>query len=295
MANDAKSDPADWAAAMQKAQGELMRQWSDMAAVWAGKPADGAAAASAMPGNDIARRLTAQFEQYLGISRELWDLVGKAAVATDAEQRVRLFNEGLSAMQQQFAGLWGANPFAAMPSAFTGPFGMPAAPPNPFAAFGFGAPAAPAFAPPPLDWPALGPSREQQESWQRAARIAARFVQAQMKLTAQWNQIIADGLRELGTRMTPQLQSGAMPGSMKEVYDLWVDSAEKVYARAAHGAAFMQAQAELTNAASEMRIAQRELLEEWARQFDLPTRAELNTLHQQIRELKAALQKLGAR
>jgi len=31
------------------------------------------------------------------------------------------------------------------------------------------------------------------------------------------------------------------------------------------------------------------LLEEWARQYDLPTRSELNSIHQQLRDLKAAL------
>jgi BMFP domain-containing protein YqiC len=49
----------------------------------------------------------------------------------------------------------------------------------------------------------------------------------------------------------------------------------------------------LSNAMSQLRIAQREMFEEWARQFDLPTRAELNTLHQQVRQLTSALQKLN--
>ena len=34
------------------------------------------------------------------------------------------------------------------------------------------------------------------------------------------------------------------------------------------------------------------MLEEWAKQFDLPTRAELNSLHQQVRQLAAELLKL---
>ncbi len=76
---------------------------------------------------------------------------------------------------------------------------------------------------------------------------------------------------------------------MKEIYDLWVEAAEGVYAQAARGSAFVQAQAEVTNALSQLRSAQRELVEEWTKQFDLPTRAELNSVHQQLRELKAAL------
>jgi class III poly(R)-hydroxyalkanoic acid synthase PhaE subunit len=137
--------------------------------------------------------------------------------------------------------------------------------------------------------PALGPTREQQESWQRLMQLAARSAQAQMQVGTQWNDIIGRSLRELAERVTPRLKGGAAPATLKEIYDLWVDSAETVYAQAARSAAFVQAQAELTNATSELRTAQRDLLEEWARQFDLPTRAELNSIHQQLRDLKAAL------
>jgi len=141
----------------------------------------------------------------------------------------------------------------------------------------------------------FGPAREQQESWQRMMQALARSTQAQLQVSTQWNEIIGRALRELAERLTPRLKSGAPPESMKEVYDLWVDTAESVYAQAARGGSFVQAQAELTNATSQLRSAQRELLEEWARQFDLPTRAELNSIHQQLRELKAALLAAGPR
>jgi class III poly(R)-hydroxyalkanoic acid synthase PhaE subunit len=110
-----------------------------------------------------------------------------------------------------------------------------------------------------------------------------------MQLNAQWNDIIGKALRELAERLAPRLKSGATPTSVKEVYDLWVDSAENVYAQSARAGAFVQAQAELTNATSQLRTAQRELLEEWAREYDLPTRSELNSIHKQLRDLKAAL------
>jgi class III poly(R)-hydroxyalkanoic acid synthase PhaE subunit len=139
--------------------------------------------------------------------------------------------------------------------------------------------------------PALGPAREQQQSWQRLSQLSARYGQAQYQVAQQWNDIIGQSLKELGERITPKLKTGAQPGSMKEIYDLWIDSAEGVYAQAARGAGFVQAQAELTNSMSQLRSAQRELVEEWSRQFDLPTRAEINSIHQQLRDLKAALQR----
>jgi class III poly(R)-hydroxyalkanoic acid synthase PhaE subunit len=166
--------------------------------------------------------------------------------------------DGMAGAGNPFAQAGG---FGALPSAFTGLFNAPA----------------------------LGPAREQQQSFQRLSQLAARCGQAQLAVVNHWNDIIGKALRELGERLAPKLKSGATPASVKEVYDLWVDSAEGVYAQAARNAGFVQAQAELTNALSSLRGAQRELVEEWSKQFDLPTRAEINSIHQQLRELKAAL------
>ncbi|MFM2289229.1 MAG: hypothetical protein RL684_2372, partial [Pseudomonadota bacterium] len=97
----------DWSTALQKAQADLMRQWLDMNAAWArttsppgtpaaaGGAAGGAGAAGPAPnaagaalpgldGGDVARRFLAQCEQYLGVSRSLWDLLGRATTAPDA-------------------------------------------------------------------------------------------------------------------------------------------------------------------------------------------------------------------
>jgi hypothetical protein len=312
--------PGDWASAMHKAQADMLRQWTDMSQVWVraampgtGSPPAGAGAgamgASAGSGANaaaeaLARNFLQQCEQYLGVSRSLWDLVGHSATASDAEQRARAFTEGLGGLQQQFAGLWAATPFGAPVAAGLGAAAWPGA-----GTLGAGFPGMNAFAggggfpgmtgfpggagfpgmTGAFNVPALGPTREQQESLQRLSQLIVRCTQAQMQVSSQWNDIIGKALRELGERLAPRLRSGTPPGSMKEIYDLWVDTAESVYAQTARSAAFVQAQGELTNSISQLRTAQRELLEEFARQFDLPTRAELNSIHQQLRELKAAL------
>jgi class III poly(R)-hydroxyalkanoic acid synthase PhaE subunit len=283
MASDS-APGGDWASAAQKAQADLLRQWTDMSLAWS-KSVQGATAQPAPPpiptglppaGGDVAQTFLQQCEQYLGISRSLWELMGRASAVADPDQRTQAFTAGLGAMQQQFAGLWAATPFGASPAAAANPFGMGAGFPGLGGAFSM---------------PALGPGREAQESMQRLGHLGTRYWQAQSQVSTQWNDIISRSLRELGERLAPRIKSGAPPGSMKEVYDLWVESAENVYAQAARGAAFVQAQAELTNSLSQLRSAQRELIEEWARQFDLPTRSELNSVHQQLRELKAALQR----
>jgi len=296
--------PGDWMAAVQKAQADLWRQWSALGQS-AAMGAAGAAPAGAGPAGTagpegLARQFLQQCEQYLGVSQSLWDLLTRSTAITDPEQRARHFMDGAAALQQQFALLWASSsaglagaggagagwpgmnlggatwPGAAWPGAMAGWPG----------ASGMGAawPGAGAFG-----LPALGPAREQQEAWQRIGQLLMRCSMAQMQVGNQWNDIIGRSLRELAERLAPRLKGGASPGTMKELYDLWVDAAEGVYGQAARASAFVQAQAELTNATSQLRSAQRELLEEWARQFDLPTRSELNSIHQQLRELKAAL------
>ncbi len=302
MASDSNA-AGDWAAAMQKAQADLLRQWSEasQAALRAGMAPAASGGGPAAPAEALAQQFMQQCEQYLGVSRSLWDLLSRAAALAEPEQRARYFADGLGALQQQFAQLWAAGSLGTPATAGSG---WPGA--SPFAAGSPGTGAFPglggfgAFSGWPgmggfpgmgsaLGMPALGPAREQQESMQRLAQLGMRCAQAQMQVSAQWNDIVGKALRELAERLTPRLKSGTPPASMKEVYDLWVDSAESVYAQAARAGSFVQAQAELTNATSLLRTAQRECLEEWARQFDLPTRAELNSIHQQLRDLKAAL------
>ncbi|HEX9474007.1 MAG TPA: poly(R)-hydroxyalkanoic acid synthase subunit PhaE [Steroidobacteraceae bacterium] len=283
----------DWSAAIQKAQADMLRQWTEMSQAWAaggaaGAAAPAAAAAASTPRGspeDLGRAFLQQCERYLGVSGALWELLNRSAASPDPEQRSHQFSNGLAGLQQQFASLWGTL-FQGAPQPM--PFGVPSMGGTPGMGMMPGIAGLPGMGGA-FNIPALGPTREQQESWQRLLQLGARCTQAQLQLSGQWNDIIGRALRELGERLAPRLKSGTPPASMKEVYDLWVDAAEGVYAQAARGAAFVQAQAELTNALSQLRSAQRELVEEWTRQFDLPTRAELNSIHQQLRELKAAL------
>jgi class III poly(R)-hydroxyalkanoic acid synthase PhaE subunit len=269
----------------------MLRQWTEMSQAWAAAAAPGAgagASASAPPGGGpegLGRVFMEQCERYLGVSGALWELVNRSTAIPDPDQRSRQFTDGLAGLQQQFASLWGT-PSLGAPAAM--PFGMPGMGGAPGMGMMPGMGALPRMGGA-FNMPALGPAREQQESWQRLLQRGARSTQAQLQLSGQWKDIIDSALRELGERLAPRFKSGKPPGSMKEIYDLWVESAERAYAQAARGAAFVQAQAELTNAQSQLRSSQRELVEEWTKQFDLPTRAEINSIHQQLRELKAAL------
>jgi hypothetical protein len=69
-------------------------------------------------------------------------------------------------------------------------------------------------------------------------------------------------------------------------YDEWIESAEAAYASLAHGATFARLLGELCNTLNALKVQRGKLLEYFSRQLDLPTRAEVDSLHQQVRQLR---------
>ena len=102
-------------------------------------------------------------------------------------------------------------------------------------------------------------------------------------------------MKLLGERVAAKLQAGDIPESAKALYDLWIEAAESVFAKVAHTPAYAKAQADLGNTVAKLRTEQRIAIEAMTRQYDLPTRDELNTVHRRLKDLKAELRAVTAR
>ncbi len=85
-----------------------------------------------------------------------------------------------------------------------------------------------------------------------------------------------------------------MDASPAAVYDAWIDRAEEAYARVAHSEAFARLLADICNTLSAFKIERGKMLEAFARHMDWPSRAEVDSLHRQVRTLAAALAKTAA-
>ncbi len=133
--------------------------------------------------------------------------------------------------------------------------------------------------------PALGPTREDQEAWQRFGTLSSRVAAAQQRLAGAWMDIQQRAFAELGEEVAARAKRGEPVSSLRSLYDLWIDAAERVHGKIVAASPYVELQAELANATSALRIAERELLERWLRQYDVPTRAELDSVHRQLREL----------
>jgi hypothetical protein len=299
---DTAGESLNWTDVYFKGQEEFVRRWSEMASQATQGATAGAFGASPFggatgpnwfamfqpqftgPTGDLAKRYFGFYDQYLAATRGFWEVLTKSMVNPEPAARARAFSEGLQALQQPFTQLWSQS--ASM-------FGLP----------GFQAPEAGADFLQSLtkgfgngvELPALGLTREKQESMQRMQKLAGEYLQQQAQLTQLWGGIIGDALKLFGERVGQKLQAGEMISSSKALYDLWIESAETVFAKAAHSPAYAKAQADLGNTVAKLRTEQRIAIEQTTKQYDLPTRDELNTVHRRLKDLKAELRRVNAR
>lgn len=134
--------------------------------------------------------------------------------------------------------------------------------------------------------PAIGPWREHAETWREVMAAQAESQKLQQELQAVLLRVQGDALDLVQERV----RSGDVSvGQLRDLHKLWVECGEAVYAKVAHSDAYCKLQAEFTNATLRLRAGQQKVIEQWLKQFDLPTRAELNTVHRQLREQKDKL------
>ena len=284
------NEPQYWTDLFLKGQEEYMRRFSQMGGTSTGfgtaggatSHADGAAAFAPM-GN--------WFAQYMGATRSFWDLLAKSANQTDLNARAQEFANGL---QQLFAApaatFNGAAPW--MNQDWSKLWGNFAGGQFPGGQFASGVPGSSFGAALGADMPALGLSRERQEAMQRMQAQLNEFMSQQGKLTAVWSEVITQAMRALGEQVGEKLKRGEFIDSPKRLYDMWIEVAETEFAKAAHSPPYLQAQAGVANAMSNLRTEQRVMLESYSKQLDLPTRAELNTVHKKLKEMKTEIRRL---
>jgi len=140
--------------------------------------------------------------------------------------------------------------------------------------------------------PALGLSREYQETAARLLELSKQFQQRYAEFAQQNATIIQDAFHVLKKRFDEAPSAGKTPA---ELYDAWIDCAEGTYAQAAHSERFARLLAELCNISSAFKVERGKLTEQIARHLDLPSRAEVDTLHHQVRALKLAMRAAAPR
>jgi hypothetical protein len=139
--------------------------------------------------------------------------------------------------------------------------------------------------------PALGLSREYQETATRLLDLGKQFQQRYAEFAQQNAAIMQDAFQVMKKRLDAAPPAQKSPAGL---YDTWIDCAEATYAQAAHSDSFARLLAELCNISSAFKVERGKLTEQIARHLDLPSRAEVDTLHRQVRALKDEMRAAAA-
>ncbi|ROR35060.1 poly(R)-hydroxyalkanoic acid synthase subunit PhaE [Inmirania thermothiophila] len=246
-----------WVEAVQALAGGGGTAWAELARAWAG----------ALPGG-TAREV---FERHLAQGRILQEM-GEALIAA---QRAAAAGEAgwQEAFERAVAPLR-----TRMTEILTA--GAPGAP-------GGRAPWEALLAAPPL-----GYTREWQEKLQRLERARRALEEAWAAYRRELDKVATGTARRFGERLRARAEADRPVGSLRELYDLWVDAAEEAYAEVVAGEDYSVVYGRLVNAMMALRRCQRVLGDELAEAWDLPGRAELDAAHRRVHDLRARVRGL---
>lgn len=146
-----------------------------------------------------------------------------------------------------------------------------------------------------LDLAPIGYFREHQAHAQELIKALDEQRQVAARLSGAIARVHADALELLATKVASLAQSGESVSDTQRLYSLWIECAEQSFAHHARGELFGSLQGEWVNACLRVRIAQQTVAEEFLKSLDLPTRAELNSVHKRLKELRERVETLEAR
>jgi len=143
-----------------------------------------------------------------------------------------------------------------------------------------------------LDMFPVGPAREQQAAWQGYLKAQAEFQLHLQTLLQGYGQVVAASLQAVQQHVEALAAQGKPITRVRELYELWIERGEQVFAIQARDPGFAATQAACANALSRVKLAQQALMAGWLKFHDLPTRSELNSVHLRLRALAARVAEL---
>jgi len=141
--------------------------------------------------------------------------------------------------------------------------------------------------------PAVGYSRESQDQFQKLARLLLDYLGALQQYNVAFARI---GMRSIENfRGKVEAAGAAGPiDSLRKLYDLWVDANEEVYGEYVTSEEYTRLYGHMVNALMAVKRQGALLVDEALEAMNIPTRRELNTVHQRLHDLRRDNQALRA-
>jgi class III poly(R)-hydroxyalkanoic acid synthase PhaE subunit len=143
-----------------------------------------------------------------------------------------------------------------------------------------------------LGMPAFGFAREHQERLQALAQAQLRWQDALAAYNALMAKTSQDAYARFESKLAERKEPGRQLGSVRALFDLWVDAAEEAYAQVALSPEYRKAYGERVNAQMQLRAGTQAIAEQTANLLGMPSRTELDSAHRKIAELERQLRRM---
>lgn len=140
--------------------------------------------------------------------------------------------------------------------------------------------------------PSIGLTRDFNEKVTKAFDLWLANQQAQTTYQLLVGEAWVDAFQAMMKKLVEMAQKGETISDTRHLLRIWVDVADEVFIELFHSEAYAAAQSTYVNSNMTLRRQQRELLEVWLRNNDMPTRSDVDEAHRQIYELRKEVRAL---
>lgn len=144
-----------------------------------------------------------------------------------------------------------------------------------------------------LGMPAFGFTREHQERLQALGKAQLRMQDAQRGYDALLAKVSQQAFVRFESKLAEHEEPGRQIGSVRALFDLWVDAAEEAWADAALSKDYRHAFGELANAQMQLRNTAQAIAEKAAQAWGVPGRSELDGAYRRLAQLERDLRAMN--
>lgn len=140
--------------------------------------------------------------------------------------------------------------------------------------------------------PGIGYTREKQEELGALYKQWVEFERRTRDYNAAMAKVGMDALQKFQDYLANPPKDAPPLQSLKAIYGKWVDVCEDVYAKYAMSKEYTDLYGEVVNALMAFKKQQSEIVDQMMAQMNLPTRAEVDSLHKRVHELRREVSEL---
>jgi class III poly(R)-hydroxyalkanoic acid synthase PhaE subunit len=136
-----------------------------------------------------------------------------------------------------------------------------------------------------LEAPGIGYFREPQEKQQKGIQLAIEYQEANQTFNQAFLQVATESIQDFQKRLM-KFDPESVPGSLRDLYDLWVEVSEEHYAVFAMGDEYQTLYGDMVNRLMILKKHYSGIMDDSLRAMNLPNTREVDTMQQRLQQVR---------